>query len=264
MILSSFLRFISIVSIFLLCLFSVLPFIDKSIVFMCVLDIVVYENSKSSNIAIVGRGNRVNFMLGFSRRCLGRSLRPFPSTNYVKQNISSRNRFFTSNTTEAEDFGLYNVILPEQPFVFGVSHIQPRRLVPEHIIKPAYALNADGAVPAEDVAPKPRKIAGKIKLGGEEEKRVREAAKLAARVREFAGTLAKVRRYGLCTFPVLISFQPGATTLAIDEAVHNFIISHLAYPSPLNYQGFPRSCCTRCTASFFLIFFQLTCGLQHQ
>jgi len=36
----------------------------------------------------------------------------------------------------------------------------------------------------------------------------------------------------------------GVTTEAIDEAVHNFIIGEGAYPSPLNYYGFPRSCCT--------------------
>ena len=36
----------------------------------------------------------------------------------------------------------------------------------------------------------------------------------------------------------------GVTTEAIDEAVHNFIIENNAYPSPLNYYSFPRSCCT--------------------
>jgi len=36
----------------------------------------------------------------------------------------------------------------------------------------------------------------------------------------------------------------GITTEEIDKAVHDFIISQDAYPSPLNYYGFPRSCCT--------------------
>lgn len=36
----------------------------------------------------------------------------------------------------------------------------------------------------------------------------------------------------------------GATTEEIDAAVHNYIISEGAYPSPLNYYSFPRSCCT--------------------
>lgn len=36
----------------------------------------------------------------------------------------------------------------------------------------------------------------------------------------------------------------GVTTEEIDDAVHKFILDHRAYPSPLNYKGFPRSCCT--------------------
>jgi methionyl aminopeptidase len=38
--------------------------------------------------------------------------------------------------------------------------------------------------------------------------------------------------------------KPGVTTEEIDKAVHEFIISQDAYPSPLNYYSFPRSCCT--------------------
>ncbi len=34
------------------------------------------------------------------------------------------------------------------------------------------------------------------------------------------------------------------TTNAIDHAIHEYILSHKAYPSPLTYLGFPRSCCT--------------------
>lgn len=36
----------------------------------------------------------------------------------------------------------------------------------------------------------------------------------------------------------------GATTKVIDAAIHDFIVANSAYPSPLRYQGFPRSCCT--------------------
>ena len=38
--------------------------------------------------------------------------------------------------------------------------------------------------------------------------------------------------------------EPGITTEEIDRVIHDFIISKGAYPSPLNYFGFPRSCCT--------------------
>ncbi|KAG9024117.1 Methionine aminopeptidase 1D, mitochondrial, partial [Serendipita sp. 407] len=37
---------------------------------------------------------------------------------------------------------------------------------------------------------------------------------------------------------------PAVTTLQIDALVHNFIVSRGAYPSPLNYNGFPKSICT--------------------
>lgn len=36
---------------------------------------------------------------------------------------------------------------------------------------------------------------------------------------------------------------PGVTGEQIDTAVHEFIVSHNAYPSPLNYRNFPRSVC---------------------
>ncbi|KAJ6520405.1 methionyl aminopeptidase [Mycena sanguinolenta] len=110
------------------------------------------------------------------------------------------------------------VILPDEPFVFGVSHITPRS-VPRRISRPQYA----GGSPTrhEDVD-------GKVQLGGDAERRLRAAAKLARDVREFAGTLAK----------------PLVTTDEIDAAVHEYIISHSAYPSPLLYSGFPKSCCT--------------------
>ena len=36
----------------------------------------------------------------------------------------------------------------------------------------------------------------------------------------------------------------GITTEEIDKAVHEYLMSEEAYPSPLNYYNFPRSCCT--------------------
>tara|TARA_B100000780_G_C21004355_1_gene401963 strand:+ start:115 stop:948 length:834 start_codon:yes stop_codon:yes gene_type:complete len=38
--------------------------------------------------------------------------------------------------------------------------------------------------------------------------------------------------------------QPGVTTEEIDLKVHDMIVSRNAYPSPLNYRGFPKSSCT--------------------
>jgi methionyl aminopeptidase len=38
--------------------------------------------------------------------------------------------------------------------------------------------------------------------------------------------------------------RPGITTEAIDRLVHDYIVAAGAYPSPLNYHGFPKSVCT--------------------
>jgi methionyl aminopeptidase len=57
---------------------------------------------------------------------------------------------------------------------------------------------------------------------------MRAAGKLAAEVLNYAGTLVR----------------PGVTTDEIDVAVHAMIVAAGAYPSPLNYGGFPKSVCT--------------------
>ena len=40
------------------------------------------------------------------------------------------------------------------------------------------------------------------------------------------------------------AIRPGITTDEIDEIVHKETIARNAYPSPLNYRGFPKSVCT--------------------
>ena len=55
-------------------------------------------------------------------------------------------------------------------------------------MKPSYARGI--SVPKEDI---PQQDRGKIELGGEAELKIREAAILAKKVREFAGTQVKVR-----------------------------------------------------------------------
>eukprot|EP00918_Siedleckia_nematoides_P048751 GHVU01106884.1.p1 GENE.GHVU01106884.1~~GHVU01106884.1.p1 ORF type:complete len:247 (+),score=41.67 GHVU01106884.1:176-916(+) len=51
--------------------------------------------------------------------------------------------------------------------------------------------------------------------------------------------------------------RPGVTTEEIDVAIHNHIVSHGGYPSPLNYYKFPKSCCTYgylllCVCAYFV------------
>ncbi|KIM38727.1 hypothetical protein M413DRAFT_447677 [Hebeloma cylindrosporum] len=150
------------------------------------------------------------------------------TANGTKLHRSTRHlcaRRFSTREEEPEtfeDFGDYSIIFPPDPVVWGVSHIKPRT-VPSHIVRPPYAF------PGGDAADPPsHQNSSKIKLGGEAEHKIREVALLAKKVREFAGTQVKI----------------GTTTNTIDSAIHEFIIAHSAYPSPLNYQGFPRSCCT--------------------
>jgi len=56
----------------------------------------------------------------------------------------------------------------------------------------------------------------------------RKACKIASTIRQFAGSLVQV----------------GVTTDEIDAKVHDEVIRLGAYPSPLGYQGFPKSLCT--------------------
>jgi methionyl aminopeptidase len=57
---------------------------------------------------------------------------------------------------------------------------------------------------------------------------MRHAAKLARRVLDLACSVAK----------------PGITTDQVDTAVHEALLEAGAYPSPLNYVGFPKSLCS--------------------
>ena len=58
--------------------------------------------------------------------------------------------------------------------------------------------------------------------------KMRAAGRAAREVLDLAGALVR----------------PGITTDEIDAAVHAASLARNAYPSPLNYHGFPKSCCT--------------------
>lgn len=148
--------------------------------------------------------------------------------------VGSPRRRYTALTTssdgadvsESDDefFGIYSVILPPEPFVFGVTHIA-QRPVPSHVPRPPYVTPSSrphgrGATSTSGD--------GRIQLGSSGERRLRSAARLARNVLEYAGTLVKV----------------GSTTDALDAAIHEYIVAHSAYPSPLGYSGFPKACCT--------------------
>jgi methionyl aminopeptidase len=147
-----------------------------------------------------------------------------------------------------DEFGLYDIILPSEPYVYGTKWMKSRT-VPDHILRPPYAMKP--AQKEEKHTGEPPGPHFKIVEGSESETRLREAAKLAKKVKEYAGSLVQVLPFSLTLFYfcidlcLLLCSQVGRTTNEIDSAVHDYIVSHNAYPSPLLYQDFPKSICTR-------------------
>ena len=95
--------------------------------------------------------------------------------------------------------------------------LSPPRLVPSNIDKPPYALTGD-----------PGNSTSSLVRDDDEIERMEKAGEIAALVLLEAGS----------------NVAPGTTTDKIDEIVHEMILSFDAYPSPLNYRGFPKSVCT--------------------
>ncbi len=92
------------------------------------------------------------------------------------------------------------------------------RLVPGHIGRPDYALTGrpQATAPAD------------LRKDGAVIERMRTAGTAARRV--LAAVAAEV--------------APGVTTDHLDEVCHEACIAEGGYPSPLNYNGFPKSLCT--------------------
>ncbi|KAH8099480.1 methionine aminopeptidase [Cristinia sonorae] len=100
--------------------------------------------------------------------------------------------------------------------------LSPKREVPAHIQRPDYV--EDGQ-PRSEIrrAGQPPQI-----LNKEEQEKMRTVCRLAREILDIAAAAVK----------------PGVTTDEIDEIVHNETIKRNAYPSPLNYRGYPKSVCT--------------------
>ncbi|XP_046584795.1 LOW QUALITY PROTEIN: methionine aminopeptidase 1-like [Haliotis rubra] len=103
--------------------------------------------------------------------------------------------------------------------------VTPKRQVPDTIGRPDYADHPEG-VPLTE-----RQLRGttNIKILDDEEK---EGMTVACRLgREVLDEAAK-------------AVEVGITTDEIDLIAHEACIDRECYPSPLNYYGFPKSCCT--------------------
>jgi len=95
--------------------------------------------------------------------------------------------------------------------------VSPRRTVPAGITRPDYAITG---IPADRGSRAVRTV--------EEIELMRVAGRVAAEV------LIEVGR----------AVAPGVTTDELDRVGHEASIERGAYPSPLNYRGFPKSLCT--------------------
>lgn len=63
-----------------------------------------------------------------------------------------------------------------------------------------------------------------------------------------ASDIEKMRQSAVITKGILdevhVLIKPGTTTNEIDTFVHNYTVERGGIPAPLNYSGFPKSCCT--------------------
>ncbi|MGB1823525.1 MAG: type I methionyl aminopeptidase [Ilumatobacteraceae bacterium] len=95
--------------------------------------------------------------------------------------------------------------------------ISPMRTVPSHIARPSYAGSGlverwdEPTVKSDDII-----------------ERMRHAGRVASEVLRLSGEF----------------LRPGITTDEVDEYTHNLFIERGAYPSTLNYHGYPKSLCT--------------------
>ncbi|KAJ3085937.1 Methionine aminopeptidase 1 [Quaeritorhiza haematococci] len=125
-------------------------------------------------------------------------------------------------STEAKSFNPF----PNFPFtgpLRPVYPLSPWRKVPAHIGRPDYA---DHGRPISEQA-----IRGSTKIEAlkpDEIEKMRTVCKLAREVLNEGGKAVKI----------------GVTTDEIDRIVHEACVERDSYPSPLNYHGFPKSCCT--------------------
>ncbi|KAJ1568387.1 Methionine aminopeptidase 1D, chloroplastic/mitochondrial, partial [Nowakowskiella sp. JEL0078] len=140
----------------------------------------------------------------------------FPRRSFGLNSISNF-KDTTAFKNLREKFGNYDLILPSTELLFS-KPTNFNSVDVRSIKRPEYA---DGGQPhlSDEIL---------LMMNLKKQNGVRSAGRLAAEILQYAGSLA----------------VPGVTTLEIDAKVHAEITRRNAYPSPLNYFGFPKSICT--------------------
>lgn len=95
--------------------------------------------------------------------------------------------------------------------------VTPRRAVPADIARPEYVGHAE-----------PAPFTGSEVKTAETIEKIRIASRVAAEAISAVGS----------------AIRPGVTTDELDRVGHEFLLDHHAYPSTLDYRGFPKSLCS--------------------
>jgi len=136
-------------------------------------------------------------------------------------------------------------VIYTQPLNDGEYNSLPVRFVPPEIIRPGFARNNISIsnnkslfillknfiilfYQKENPPIMPEQREKSILKTEEEKANFKEACKIAGEAVRLA----------------LESVKIGITTEDIDKVVHDYIVSKNAYPTPINYMGFPKSVCT--------------------
>lgn len=151
------------------------------------------------------------------RSSLDRVVRSTAASNPIDTARRSKSTVPASNATTTTADSM-RVPVPRPPITAHSSG--PPKTVPSQIVAPFYADTGE-------VGPPPNEIL----LHDEASiQKLRQSGRLAATVLKEAMELARL--------------NVGLTTDEIDDFVHERIVSENAYPSPLNYSGFPKSVCS--------------------
>jgi len=115
---------------------------------------------------------------------------------------------------------------PANPNFVYAGDIRPHEQSPTRIVDPDVVLS----IPDYAIDGRPKKTGGRdIEIKSPQDiVKMRASGKAARQVLDIAGRIVKA----------------GVTTDEIDAAVHAACMERGAYPSPLNYRNFPKSCCT--------------------